>query len=273
MRKFKFTGTGGEIFVKFLVGMILTAITMGIYMPWFMVSIMQYAASKTTIEGGPKGSLQVEFKGTGGQLFVVGLVGALLTSITFGIYGAWFMANLMRFYADNTTAKAADGTTYRLRFTATGGELFVAYLVGILLTSITFGIYAPWFMCKLYTLFAEKTDILRGDTKVGTVAFSGTGGNLFVTFLVGYLLTMVTLGIYSFWFQVKMMQFMAQNTKLTVDNQALTGDFVGTGGQLFVLSLVGGLLTSITFGIYGAWFFANLTRYQLENMQFGGARG
>src|SRR5690606_25195133 len=41
--------------------------------------------------------------------------------------------------------------------------------------------------------------------------FQGTGGELFVTFLVGYLLTVVTIGIYAPWFHCKLLNFMASN--------------------------------------------------------------
>ena len=39
--RIRFVGTGGALFVKFIVGAILSAITLGIYMPWFMDRVEQ----------------------------------------------------------------------------------------------------------------------------------------------------------------------------------------------------------------------------------------
>jgi uncharacterized membrane protein YjgN (DUF898 family) len=263
-----FKGTGGELFAKLIVGALLMVVTLGIYAPWFQVSLNKYIYSVTRIRGTQRGDLQLEFTGTGGQLFVIGLVGGLLTAITIGIYFPWFLVKLIRWYEENTTAKAADGTTYKLQSDLNGGELFVTFLVGYLLTVVTIGIYAPWFMCKLQKLFAEKTQILEQGRPSGRLNFVGQGGELFVTFLVGYLLTMVTLGIYASWFQVKMLKFFATNTEVAIAGRTYRGDFVGTGGELFVLNLVGVLLTMITLGIYGFWYLAKSLAFQLNNTMY-----
>ncbi len=266
--KFKFSGSGGELFGKLFVGLLLTMVTFGIYSPWFVVGMMKYFFSKSQFGPTGKGDLQLEFKGQGGEFFVIGLVGYLLTLITLGIYGPWFMAKLIRFYADNSEAKAQDGTSYQLRFDASGGDLFVAFLVGYLLTMITFGIYTPWFMCKLQELFYANTSIVSGGQKVGGLDFNGSGGELFVTFLVGYLLTVITLGIYMPWFQVKIMKFYAQHTVITVNGARFSSDFEGTGGQFFVKLLVGYLLTMLTLGIYGFWFAVDLIKWKMDNTPY-----
>jgi uncharacterized membrane protein YjgN (DUF898 family) len=271
-KSFEFKGTGGQLFVKYLVGMLLTMITFGIYGPWFVVSLLKYVLGKTRMRGADKGMLKLEFKGTGGKLFVTYLVGVLLTMITFGIYGAWFMAKLLRYLAENTEAHAEDGTTYALRFNGTGGQLFVTYLVGILLTMITFGIYGAWFCCKLTKFIASNTEILQNGQPHATIDFVATGGSLFVTFLVGYLLTLVTFGIYGAWFMVKLYRFFSANMRVTSGGETLAGEFTGTGGQFFVLNLVGILLTIITIGIYGAWFMVKLIRFRTENTKFVPAR-
>jgi len=266
--KLEFTGTGGELFVKLLVGYLLSAITLGIYMPWFMVKLQKYMYEKTSLKGTGRGDLTFQFNATGGQLFVLLLVGYLLCIITIGIYTPWFMAKWIRFFADNSVARAADGTTYRMRFDATGGELFVTLLVGYLLSMITFGIYAPWFSCKLEKLLSQRTALLQGETQIGSCDFLGAGGQLFVTMLVGYLLTMITLGIYGMWFQVKLIKWFANNMRYIIGQARYTSDFTGTGGQLFVKVLVGYLLTLITLGIYGAWFMAELIHYHADNTFF-----
>lgn len=267
-----FKGTGGDLFGKVIGGALLTAITMGIYAPWFQVSLLKYVYGTTTIRGTRRGDLSLEFTGTGGELFKIGLLGALLTGITIGIYAPWFMANLIRYFDEHSVAKARDGATFQLQSQITGGELFKTYLVGALLTGITVGIYAPWFICNLQKLILQRTAIVSQGRAIGRLDFTGKGGDLFVTFLVGQLLTMITLGIYLAWFQVKMMQFMSKNTEITIGDTVMRGDFTGQGGELFVLNLVGGFLTMITFGIYGFWYLAKSLAYQLNHTVYRAER-
>ncbi|MGC4117370.1 MAG: DUF898 family protein [Myxococcales bacterium] len=265
--RMSYQGQGGQLFVKFLVGGLLTAITLGIYSPWFMVSILQYVASNTTLKT-PSGDVKFSFDGTGGQLFVKGLVGGLLTSITFGIYAAWFMADLAKWHAEHLKGTAADGSTYNGAVDITGGKLFVTVFVGMLLTGITFGIYYPWFACNLQKVMLEATSILKGGQPHGKLTFTGAGGELFVTFLVGMLLTGITFGIYGAWFQVKLMKFFGEHTLVTVDNETYAGGFDGMGTDLFVVNLVGGLLTSITLGIYAAWYMNKLYAFNFDHMSY-----
>jgi uncharacterized membrane protein YjgN (DUF898 family) len=261
---FRYTGTGGDLFVTFLVGSILTAITFGIYLPWFIVKLNRYFAAHTEFET-RTGTLRFDFQGTGGDLFVKLLVGGLLTSVTLGLYAPWFVTNLIKYNCDGSTATGADGTKYGVRYAGTGGALFVALFVGLLLSSVTFGLYAPWFLCRLYREVAANAAILENGEATGTAEFVGQGGDLFGPFVVGLLLTAVTFGIYSSWLQITINRFVLQHARLHLREGTFSGDFHGTGGGLFVKNLVGSLLTMVTFGLYGAWFTTAMMRFQLEN--------
>jgi uncharacterized membrane protein YjgN (DUF898 family) len=261
-----FSGTGGELLGQLLVGYLLTLITIGIYAPWFMCKFTNFIAQRVTFGPTAKGTVQFRFDGQGGQLFVTFLVGYLLSIITIGIYMPWFICKLTKFYLDNTTVTTSDGSVYNPRFQGGGGDLFVTFLVGYLLTMVTIGIYAPWFMCKLNKWFAERTKLVSNGQEVGGLDFTGEGGNLLVTFIVGYLLTIITLGIYMAWFQVKLIKFNADSTKININGQRFGLRFTGEGGELFVIILVGYLLSIVTLGIYMFWMFAKLIKWQLSNL-------
>jgi uncharacterized membrane protein YjgN (DUF898 family) len=261
-----FAGTGGELLGQLLVGYLLTLITFGIYAPWFMCKFTNFIAQRVTFGPTAKGTVQFRFEGQGGQLFVTFLVGYLLTMVTIGIYMPWFICKLTKFYLDNTTITTSDGSVYNPRFQGAGGDLFVTFLVGYLLTMVTFGIYAPWFMCKLNKWFAERTKLVSNGQETGSLDFTGEGGALLVTFIVGYLLTLVTFGIYMAWFQVKLLKFNADSTKITVNGQRFGLRFTGEGGELFVIILVGYLLSIVTLGIYMFWMMAKLIKWQLSNL-------
>lgn len=271
-----FQGTGGELFVTFLVGMLLCIITANIYFSWFYCKLTNFVMSNTTLGPTRRGELRLEFTGKGGELFVTMLVGGLLTMITAGIYMSWFMCKLIKFFTNNTTATAQDGTRYRLNFEGTGGELFVTFLVGGLLCMITANIYLPWFVCKLRKVLYQRTAILENEQPVGNLDFEGKGGELFVIGLVGFLLMIVTAGIYRFWFEVKLMKFFATNTRINYQGRAFAGSFNGTGGEYFVTLLIGFLLCAVTLGIYFPWLLIKLYKFDLNNLEFsevGGGQG
>ena len=263
-----FQGTGGELFVTALVGMLLSAITLYIYMPWFICKLGRFFAANTTLGPTRRGELRVEFNGQGGELFVILLLHGFLTMITLYIYMPWFLVKLIKFGTENSAAVAPDGTRYRLQFEGTGGELFVTFLVGGLLSAITLYIYLPWFMCKLYKVLYQRTTILENEQPVGNFDFEGSGGELFVTVLIGGLLCAVTLYIYLAWLQVKIKKFFATNTRVHYQGRVFAGDFHGTGGEWFVLNLVGFLLTVITIYIYFAWWRVNQWKFEYNNLEY-----
>lgn len=264
----KFNGTGGEIFGQLFVGGLLTVITAGIYMPWFMVKLINYVMTKTEVSNTGHGTLRGSFTGTGGQLFVHMLVGYLLTIVTLGIYTPWFICRMLRWGAENFTLTADDGTTYKLRFEGTGGALFGKFILGAILCIITLYIYMPWFMVDIRKWLYGHTTIMKNGQEAGKLEFVGTGGSLFGTLIVGAILTVITLYIYFPWFQCKLNKYWAENTRIKLHDRTITPDFVGTGGELFVIGLVGFLLLPITLYIYSFWLMAKLLRFNIENHHF-----
>ena len=91
----------------------------------------------------------------------------------------------------------------------TGG---LAGLVGVtilqdLLILITFGIAAPWAVCIKERWIAEHT-IIDGRQ----LMFDGKGSQLFGNYIKWLLLTFLTLGIYGFWLNIKMKQWVVYHT-------------------------------------------------------------
>ncbi len=263
-----YDGTGLEMLTTCILGFLLTLVTLGLGMPWYIVMLQRHVNSKTQLLPTPRGALKLDFDGTGGKLFVIGLVGGLLTLLTLGLYGPWWLASLIRYFTDHTTAKSDDGTRYRLRFNGTGGRLFVVLFVGLLLTVLTLGIYGAWFVCNLNRALAEKTEILENDRAIGGFDFVGSGGEFFVTFLVGLILSVITFGIYSAWFQVKLNKFLARSTRITINGRTFASDFDGEGLDLFILNIVGTILSCLTLGIYHFWYMVKLIRFDTEHRTY-----
>lgn len=262
-----FRGSGGEMLRTLLPHALLCIPTAGIYAPWLSVRARRYEAERTVVEPTARGPMTVAFEGTGGQLFVLMLKG-ILVPLTAGIYGAWYIAGIIRWSLNNLVFTAGDGTRYRLRFSATGGDLIGPLILGGLLTAITAGIYGAWFQCSLRKLLYTHIQVIENDSEVvGQLDFAGTGGKLFVTALKGMFLSMITAGIYFAWFGVSLRKFFWGHTRLTFASGTRVASFNGTGGQLFVLALKA-ILIPLTLGIYLPWWLVAKIRFELNNLKF-----
>ncbi len=266
--KFEFKGTGGKLFGRLFVGFLLTAVTCGLYYPWFLCALLKDIFEDTRLLRGGRGPLQLEFRGNGAELFGTLVGGYLLTLCTLGIYLPWFIANLVRFEVENTKAKDPRGVTFGMKFKGSGGEFLAAILVGYLLTLCTLGIYLPWFIVNLHKLILSNIELEESEQTIGGLDFHGQGGELFGTFIVGYLLTICTLGIYGPWFQVNLFKFQAAGLRASLAGGTYSGEFTGEGGEYFGIFVVGYLLTVCTLGIYSFWWMANMLRFQLDHLTF-----
>ncbi len=263
-QKFIFTGTGGSLLIKFLVGLLLSILTLGIYLPWFIADLTSYVYENLTLQT-PRGNVQFKFTGKGGSLFKICLTGTLLTLITLGIYTPWFVVNSSRFFIENSSAANPDGSVYQGTFTATGIGMLSVYLVGIILISLTLGLYTPWFIVNISKFYAENIIITKNNSVAGTFNFNGTGAELLGTYIIGTILIYITLGIYGAWFDVSIRKFLTKGISLEFEENKFDFDFIGTGGNYFIISIIGYLLTALTLGIYGSWFLCSLLKFKFNN--------
>ena len=67
----------------------------------------------------------------------------------------------------------------------------------------------PWLACWSQRWHADHTYI-NGKQ----LSFNGTGGELFVKYIVWFLLTIITLGIYSLWLYINMQKWIVSHTHL-----------------------------------------------------------
>ncbi len=92
--------------------------------------------------------------------------------------------------------------------------------------------------------------------------FNGTGGQYFVTvFIHLFIIGSITFGIYSPWAWVRLLKLKASHSM--INGKRVT--FTGTGGQLFIMALVQGLLTIITLGFYGPWAMCKFFTWRAQN--------
>jgi uncharacterized membrane protein YjgN (DUF898 family) len=174
----------------------------------------------------------------------------------------------------------------RLSFTGKGGDLFSVLIVNWVLTLLTLGIYYPWAKARRLQFFYEHTEL-----DAHPFHFHGTGRELFIGFIKAVGLIVV---IYGAFFGLVMLQevwsavlaylvllaafiglfpLVVHGTyRYRMSRSSWRGIHFGYTGELkelYTLCIRDGLLTVITFGIYGAWFQMHLRNYVLGHIRMG----
>ncbi len=80
-------------------------------------------------------------------------------------------------------------------------------LLGALVTIITFGICAPWAICKIYNWEIKHT-VINGRR----LKFDGTALELFGKWILWLLLIVITFGIYGFWINIALKKWKTEHT-------------------------------------------------------------
>ena len=152
----------------------------------------------------------------------------------------------------------------------TGGAIsnFLRNFAVSFVSVITLGLLYPAMFCWKQRWVAAHTFI---DGR--KLVFDGKGSQLFGKYLLWFLLTIVTLGIYSFWLSVRMTQWTTKHTHF--EGEAATEDgsyFDGTVLGNFGVGLLTGFVTLITlsFGMY--WAICYTQRWTTKHTVIDGAR-
>ncbi len=223
-RQFGYSGKGSQFAIIFFKNMILTAITLGLYYPWAKVEILKYYYQSAELDGS-----RFTFHGTGKEVFK-GFI---------KVYGVFILLYLFMLYG-------ASSHNPILMFSSVG--LFYA----VMIMFIPFAIHG-----------AVRYRSSRSSWRGIHFKYTGERMKMFGLCLKGFLLTILTFGIYGSWFEVSIRQYIL--SKLKLGN--LSFDFSGTGGQLFWVIFKGMVFSILTFGIYMFWFYKNLYKFYFENIK------
>jgi uncharacterized membrane protein YjgN (DUF898 family) len=223
-KELKYFGKGSEFAVIFFKNIILNFLTIGLYYPWAKVEQLKYFYQVTELNGS-----RFSFTGTGKEVFK----GFIKVYLVFAILLTMFMIG-------------SSTHNQTLLFVSLG--LF--YSIIILL--IPFAIHG--------TLRYRSS---RSAWSGIHFKYTGIRMEMFRLCLKGFLLTILTLGIYSSWFNVSIRKYALSHLKFG----NLTFDFKGKGDELFWINLKLVLLMYITLGIYTIWYVQNLYKFYVENIR------
>ncbi|QRR02175.1 YjgN family protein [Dyadobacter sandarakinus] len=222
---------------------------------------------------------QVTFYGEGMKLLGIYLVNALLTIATLGLYYPWAKAALLRYLYEESEFEGS-----RFTFHGTGREMFIGFIKAIGIFIVIYGVLVACMLSKNMTLtiigllfFYGALLLLIPVAVHGSLRYRlsrsswrgvrfGYRGDLkeFMRFFVkGSILTILTLGIYSFWFIIDIRRYVMKNVRFG----NVTFSYKGNGSDFFVLNLKGYLLSLVTLGIYSFWYFRDLFNYYIDNIR------
>lgn len=174
---------------------------------------------------------RLAFKGQGGDLFVILLVNMLLTAITLGLYYPWARARRLGWYYENTEL---DGHPFH--FHGTGREMFKGFIKAIGLLLLIYGAY-----------------------------FAGVATHNIMLTLIGLLVMFVGLLLFIPLVIHGTLRYRSSRSSW----RGIHFGYRGSLGELYRICLRDGVLTLITFGIYGSWFAMNLRNYTIGHLRYG----
>lgn len=228
---------------------------------------------------------KLSFHGTGGAFFLLMLRNLVLTILTVGFYTPWARTQRRFFIWQNVEIGG-----HRLRYHGTGKELFVGYLKVV-------AFYAVFTVCFLvaqrmggqqaaaivqggfglvvlvivpYAIWGSRRYLLSRTSWRGVrFGLHGPARPFMGMFIGGYLLSLLTLGLYSPVWVNRMYRLFTTSSALGTQRF----EYRGKDKDAFVIGVQGFLLSLVTLGVYSFWYRAALMRYQMSHTWFGGARG
>jgi uncharacterized membrane protein YjgN (DUF898 family) len=210
-----FGGSFLEFVGQLILGYFLSIITLGIYTPWFIRNMHSFFIDNSSYD-----SNAFTFQGKGGKLFKILTFTLILpmiimiivlvkfamnnidqqipTYITYIQQIIMFVILIPYMYFVYKWTVNINFKNYNISWNTNFWSSYGKMLLEIFLSIITFGIYMPMAMLKLYKYFTERTVANNGEIK-REFGFDSDNMNDFLFIWGQFLLTIITLGIYYPW--------------------------------------------------------------------------
>lgn len=280
-RQVTFHGEGAKLFGIYIVNILLTLVTLGLYYPWARAALLKYLYEESEFEGS-----RFTFHGTGKEMFI-GFIKAI--GIFLGLYCILFGAAVTRNMTITLIGVAVfyigflllipiaihGALRYRTSRSSWRGihfgyrgdrkEFLNMFIVGSLITLCTFGIYGAWFVIEIRKYIFKHL-------RFGSITFSyeGEGSAFFWMNLKGYMLTLITFGIYSFWWAKDLFAYYVNNIRMYQGETALTFRSTATAGGYFKLIAVNILIIILSLGLATPWAIVRAMQFVFSNIHIDG---
>lgn len=220
---FSFKGDGGKLLGIYIVNFLLLILTLGMYYPWAKAKINRYIHSETELEGKP-----FVYHGTGKEMFIGFLKSVGVIILLYATIGALVM--FLGFLG-----------------AALAGLLIIVFFA----MAIPYAVHGSM---RYQTSRTSWNNVHWG--------YRGKLGVFTQKFLVGYFLTVITLGIYGAWYVQTLRKYIISNVRFG----NVEFDYKGDGMTYLLMNLKGILLTICTLGIYFFWYSKDVFNYTINNI-------
>jgi len=277
-RKLSFHGNGGTLFGIYVVNVLLTIVTLGIYRFWGRVKVRRYMMSQTSFEGD-----RLAYHGTGRELlngvFKAGLlfgvpltvlqtadelagdrmihaVVRFLSSVLVFIFIPMAMVGARRYRLSRTSWRGI-----RFSFRGRAKDFIRIFTRGSLLSTMTLSLYYPFFQARKQHFMVSHSYFGRRPFR-----FDGRGRDLFGAYVVTLLLLLPTLGLYWFWFSAKKTRYFWEHTFFETARFRCSL----AGRQLMTFTLTNWLMLIVTLGLAWPWVLVRNTRFVFSYLSIDG---
>jgi len=222
------------------------------------------------------------FHGNGRTLFGINFTNLIKTILTLGFYRFWAKTRI-RQYIFGETLFAGDRFSYHgtakelLRGAVRFGLFFIFFVVVSVYTFLEYGPIASELVGNIFTIIfmvvlpflivgAWRYRLSRTAWRGIRFSFRGQGREALTVYFKGYLLVLLTLGLYWPYFKMETEKFWRNNSWF--GNVQMR--FSGKGKNFIKKFIVALFLTPLTLGFYLFWFSADLSRYIWSHTHIGG---
>ncbi|MCH7926709.1 MAG: DUF898 domain-containing protein [Candidatus Dadabacteria bacterium] len=275
--KFNFRGKGSTYFGIFIINILLTIVTFLIYYFWAKIKERRYLYNQTEFDGD-----SFNYHATGLELlfawlkvipFVLIVIGIQYLEILYPGDATRFIVGITIYLIIVLVTPIALVLTQRFRYSRTSWrgirfsfrgkikEFMRIYVPGLILISLTFGIY--YYYLHFQTRDYHINHTYFGDTKFG---FDGKSSDLFKKFLLAIVLSLFTFGIYWFWFAAERHRYYWSHTYFKNIRFRSTIQ----GRPLLWLKLTNLLLIVFTLGLGYPYAVIRETRFIFDNLYLDG---
>ena len=173
----RYRGSFVDAIVSRIKDLIFMAITFGFGLPWLIAGNKAYDLEHTLREDGRR----LGFVGTGGQVIGLTLITVFAVPLTLGFAIPWLYILWKRWEWRNTriSVQAADpnargslsfeqvkdGGWQSFDFHGTATSLLGLYLVNMILSALTFGIYGAWATVALFRWETENVELVQATNR------------------------------------------------------------------------------------------------------------
>jgi uncharacterized membrane protein YjgN (DUF898 family) len=201
----EFKGKGFELLIFLLIRVILVIVTLGIYALFFGSAYRRWIYSHTHF-----GELELEYKSDLGDFIIFTLINMILLGLTFGLALPWVIARQTKYVQQHS--QLSDGRKFD--FSGNGLQVIGLTIISALGLMFTLGLASPWII-SMWSNWKWNNTTIIGDTGDSKFQFEGEGVKLAGVFIVNWLLTLITFGLYSPWAWASVLRWEFSNLKIT----------------------------------------------------------